>query len=290
MSNLLADNPVATWFQNASSGFGVWRARRDPSYGVPLQGKRVLITGASSGIGEENACQFAKLGARVIIVARRQEELAAVAAKINAGGGEAIAISCDLSDLEAVDKLVEEVNAEFGGVDILVNNAGRSIRRHTAESLERWHDFERVMQINYFSAMRLTKGFLPGMVERGDGHIINAATWGVLADSLPKFGAYVASKAALAIAHRTLGVELHDKGVRTTALYYPLVRTPMIAPTRQYDKVPTLPLHEAGSWAVLAARTRPPRISARYAGWLHLQSAYFPRLADLVMRFWSRVG
>lgn len=228
---------------------------------IELRGKRVLITGASSGIGESAAELFAKAGAEVIVVARRAELLDAVTQRLNAAGGKVTSITCDLADLEAVDALVESV----GAIDILINNAGRSIRRPLADSLDRWHDVERTMTLNYFSPLRLIRGLAPGMIERGDGHIINVATWGVLSEASPLFGVYNASKAALSAVSRVIETEWSDKGVHSTTLYYPLVATPMIAPTRAYDGLPALTSEEAAGWMIEAARHRPVRIAPRIA-------------------------
>lgn len=228
---------------------------------VRLRGKRVLVTGASSGIGEAGAELFAEAGAEVIIVARRADLLGAVAERINGSGGTARAVPCDLSDLDAVDALVDTV----GDIDILVNNAGRSIRRPLAESLDRWHDVERTMTLNYYSPLRLIRGFAPGMIERGDGHIINVSTWGVLSEASPLFGVYNASKAALSAVSRVIETEWSNQGVHSTTLYYPLVATPMIAPTRAYDGLPALSPREAGQWMIDAARHRPVRIAPRIA-------------------------
>jgi len=231
---------------------------------IPLRGKRVLITGSSSGIGEAGAEQFAAKGAEVILVARRADLLDAVAARIAESGGTATAIACDLSDLDAVDALCDTVEQRFGGVDILVNNAGRSIRRSLAESLDRWHDVERTMTLNYYSPLRLIRGLAPGMIERGDGHIINVATWGVLTEAPPLFGVYNASKAALSAVSRVIETEWARRGVHSTTLYYPLVATPMIAPTTAYDGVPALSPQEAGRWMIDAAVHRPVRIAPRF--------------------------
>ncbi|HEX5142739.1 MAG TPA: SDR family oxidoreductase [Mycobacterium sp.] len=228
---------------------------------VSLRGKRILLTGASSGIGEAAAEKFAAAGADVIVVARRADLLDAVATRITDKGGQAQAIPCDLADLDAVDALVENV----GAVDILINNAGRSIRRPLAESLERWHDIERTMTLNYYSPMRLIRGFLPGMLERCDGHVINVLTWGVMNEAAPLFGAYNASKSALAAISRVAETEWAPKGVHCTGLYYPLVATPMIAPTKAYDGLPALTADEAADWMMTAARTRPVRIAPRMA-------------------------
>ena len=231
---------------------------------IPLRGKRVLITGASSGIGEAGAEAFAAEGAEVIVVARRAVLLDDLAARIADGGGTATALPCDLADLDAVDALANTVEERFGGVDILVNNAGRSIRRPLADSLDRWHDVERTMQLNYFSPLRLIRGLAPGMIERGDGHIINVATWGVLSEASPLFGVYNASKAALSAVSRVIETEWSRNGVHSTTLYYPLVATPMIAPTKAYDGVPALSPREAGQWMIDAARHRPVRIAPRF--------------------------
>ena len=249
---------------------------------VDLRSKRVLLTGASSGIGEAGAVQFAAAGARVLAVARRAELLDALVARITAAGGEASAMVCDLSDLDAVDALAAEAQDRLGGVDILVNNAGRSIRRPLAESLERWHDVERTMLLNYYSVLRLVRGIAPGMLERGDGHLINVATWGVLSEASPLFGAYNASKAALSAVSRVIETEWGPRGVHSSTLYYPLVATPMIAPTKAYQGLPALSAEEAGRWMITAARYRPVRIAPRMA--------LTARALDLVAPGWLTAG
>lgn len=202
---------------------------------VDLTGKRILLTGASSGIGAAATKQFGLHRAVVVAVARRKDLLDAVADRITGDGGTAMSLPCDLSDMEAIDALVEDVEKRIGGIDILINNAGRSIRRPLAESLERWHDVERTMVLNYYAPLRLIRGLAPGMLERGDGHIINVATWGVLSEASPLFSVYNASKAALSAVSRIIETEWGSQGVHSTTLYYPLVATPMIAPTKAYD-------------------------------------------------------
>ena len=251
---------------------------------IPLRGKRVLITGSSSGIGEAGAEQFAATGAEVILVARRADLLDAVAARIAESGGTATAIPCDLSDLDAVDALCDTVEQRFGGVDILVNNAGRSIRRSLAESLDRWHDVERTMTLNYYSPLRLIRGLAPGMIERGDGHIINVATWGVLTEAPPLFGVYNASKAALSAVSRVIETEWARKGVHSTTLYYPLVATPMIAPTKAYDGVPALSPQEAGRWMIDAAVHRPVRIAPRFGMGARALDTVAPRALNRLLK------
>jgi NAD(P)-dependent dehydrogenase (short-subunit alcohol dehydrogenase family) len=232
---------------------------------VDLDGKRILLTGASSGIGASAAAKLARRGATAVAVARRADLLDELVERITAAGGTAIAMPCDLSDMDAVDELVKDVEARLGGVDILINNAGRSIRRPLAESLERWHDVERTMVLNYYAPLRLIRGLAPGMLERGDGHIINVATWGVLSEASPLFGVYNASKAALSAVSRVIETEWGGKGVHSTTLYYPLVATPMIEPTKAYEGLPALSPAEAADWMVTAARTRPVRIAPRIA-------------------------
>ncbi|ORV21951.1 short-chain dehydrogenase [Mycolicibacterium confluentis] len=247
---------------------------------IDLRGKRVLLTGASSGIGAAAAEQFAKAGASVILVARRQELLDEVTARITESGGEARAIACDLTDLEAIDALAETV----GAVDILINNAGRSIRRPMAESLDRWHDVERTMTLNYYAPLRLIRAFAPGMIERGDGHIINVATWGVMNEAAPLFAVYNASKAALSAVSRVIETEWAPKGVHSTTLYYPLVATPMISPTKAYDGLPALTAEEAGEWMIRAARTRPVRIAPRMAVTARAVDVVAPGLLANIMK------
>jgi NAD(P)-dependent dehydrogenase (short-subunit alcohol dehydrogenase family) len=257
------------------------RPNRDP---IDLKGKRILITGASSGIGEAGAEKLARAGAKVIVVARRQELLDAVAARITAAGGDARALTCDLADLDAIDELVATLENDLGGIDILINNAGRSIRRPLAESLDRWHDVERTMTLNYFSPLRLIRGLAPGMRERRDGHIINVSTWGVLNESSPLFSVYNASKAALTAVSRVIETEWSKDGVHSTTLFYPLVKTPMIAPTRAYDGLPGLTADEAAEWMLTAARTRPVRIAPRMAVTAHAVNSFAPAAVDALMK------
>jgi NAD(P)-dependent dehydrogenase (short-subunit alcohol dehydrogenase family) len=251
---------------------------------IELAGKRILLTGASSGIGEAAAEQFARLGATVVVVARRRDLLDALAERITTAGGEALSLPCDVSDLDAVDALVADVEKRLGGIDILINNAGRSIRRPLAESLERWHDVERTMVLNYYAPLRLIRGLAPGMIERGDGHIINVSTWGVLSEASPLFAVYNASKAALSTVSRVVETEWGDRGVHSTTLYYPLVATPMIAPTKAYQGMPALTSEEAGEWMITAARTRPVRIAPRMAIAAKALDTFGPRWVNTLMQ------
>jgi NAD(P)-dependent dehydrogenase (short-subunit alcohol dehydrogenase family) len=257
------------------------RADRDEK---DLNGKRILLTGASSGIGEAAAAKFARRGATVVVAARRQELLDELVDRITAAGGSARAHACDLSDLDAVDELVAKLEQDLGGIDILINNAARSIRRPLAESLDRWHDVERTMALNYYSPLRLIRGLAPGMRERGDGHIINVSTWGVLNESSPLFAVYNASKAALSAVSRIIETEWGSDGVHSTTLFYPLVLTPMIAPTRAYDGLPGLSADEAADWMITAARVRPVRIAPRMAVTAQAVNSFAPGAVNAVMK------
>lgn len=250
---------------------------------IDLKGKRILLTGSSTGIGAAGAELFARHGATVVAVARRKDLLDELADRITTSGGTAMSVPCDLSDMDAIDALVADVESRIGGVDILINNAGRSIRRPLAESLDRWHDVERTMTLNYYAPLRLIRGFAPGMLERGDGHIINVSTWGVLSEASPLFSVYNASKAALTAVSRIIETEWGRKGVHSTTLYYPLVATPMIAPTKEYDGLPALTSEEAGEWMVTAARTRPVRIAPRIALAAKALNTVGPRWVDALM-------
>jgi NAD(P)-dependent dehydrogenase (short-subunit alcohol dehydrogenase family) len=250
---------------------------------VDLRGARVLLTGASSGIGESAAQKFARHGATVVAVARRSDRLDMLVRRITDAGGSAEAQPCDLSDLEAIDELVATVEQRLGGVDILINNAARSIRRPLAESLGRWHDLERTMTLNYYAPLRLIRGFAPGMLERGDGHIINVASWGVMSQAAPLFAAYNASKSALSVVSRAIETEWAHRGVHATTLYYPLVRTAMIEATSGYQELPTLSAEEAATWMITAAQSRPVQIAPRLGVVTKALDAVSPELVNFFM-------
>jgi NAD(P)-dependent dehydrogenase (short-subunit alcohol dehydrogenase family) len=265
-----------------------WERHLDPSLFVDrslkgkVGGKVVVITGGSAGIGKAAALKVAAAGAKTIVVARGEDELFATRDEIKAAGGDCHAYTCDLSDMTSCDELVAKITADHGGVDILVNNAGRSIRRSIELSYDRFHDFERTMQLNYFGCLRLIMGFMPGMIERRRGHIINISSIGVLANS-PRFSAYVASKAALDAFSRCAQGELSGKNIAFTTINMPLVKTAMIAPTKMYDSVPTLSPDEAGDLIVQAIIERPSRIATRLGIFAALLNALAPKAYELVM-------
>jgi NAD(P)-dependent dehydrogenase (short-subunit alcohol dehydrogenase family) len=227
-----------------------------------LAGRVVLVTGASSGIGRAVAAQVGRHGARVLLVSRSQDKLEELRDQVAAAGGQAWTYPTDLSDMDAIDRMVGRVLEEHGRVDVLVNNAGRSIRRSLAQSLDRFHDFERTMRLNYFGAVRLMLALVPGMRERRDGHVINISSIGVQAYP-PRFGAYVASKSALAALSRCIQPELAGDGVAVTNIHMPLVRTPMIAPTGMYRNFPTIDTDQAAEMVLQAVLSRPPEVSTR---------------------------
>ncbi|QIO07784.1 SDR family NAD(P)-dependent oxidoreductase [Acinetobacter lanii] len=225
-----------------------------------VHGKVVLITGASSGIGLTVAYKLADAGAHVILVARTEDALIEAKREIEAKGGQASIFPCDLNDLRQIDEVSQQILASVDHIDILINNAGRSIRRAVHESTQRFHDFERTMQLNYFGSVRLILNVLPQMMERKAGHIINISSIGVLANAT-RFSAYVASKAALDAFSRCLSAEVHSHKIAITSVYMPLVRTPMIAPTKIYKYVPALSPEQAADLIAEAIVKRPKKVA-----------------------------
>jgi NAD(P)-dependent dehydrogenase (short-subunit alcohol dehydrogenase family) len=253
-----------------------------------LGGKHVLITGASSGIGRAAAVKLASAGGIPLLVARNVEKLEEVRAEIVAAGGTAYVYAADIADTDSVDRLLERVLADHRNVDMLVNNAGRSIRRSIALSYERFHDFERTMQVNYFGAVKLIIGLLPHMRERGSGHIVNVSSIGVQANP-PRFSAYVASKAALDAFTRVVASEVVGDGVTFTTIHMPLVRTPMIAPTKMYDAFPAITPEEAGDMIIVALRSRPKHMGTRLGTFGEVSYALAPKAVDRLLHLAYRV-
>ncbi len=271
-----------------------WERNLDPDLFIDrtlkgqVQGKVIVITGGSSGIGLAAAHKITQAGATTVIIARDLEKLAAAKKEIETGlgdnenGGKVVTHSADLASNEGVDKATAWIIETFGGADFLVNNAGRSIRRGIESSYDRYHDFERTMQVNYFGALRMTMGLLPHMTAKRRGHIINISSIGVLTNA-PRFSAYVASKAALDAWTACASSEFADVGIKFTTINMPLVRTPMIAPTKMYQNVPTLSPEEAGDMIVQAIVDKPVRIATPlgiFGAGLH---ALAPRIEQIVM-------
>jgi NAD(P)-dependent dehydrogenase (short-subunit alcohol dehydrogenase family) len=257
-----------------------------PSLERAVGGRLVMITGGSSGIGRATALKLGAAGAHLVLVARTLSALEEVAAEVTALGGTAFVFPCDLTDLHAVDRLVAEVGARHGTPEVLVNNAGRSIRRSVARSYDRFHDYERTMALNYFGAVRLILGVLPGMRERRSGHIVNVSTMG-LQTNTPRFSAYLASKAALDAFARSIASEVVLDRVDFTTIYMPLVRTPMIAPTKHYDRLPALSPEAAADLICDAIRKRPKRVSTALGTLSDATYAAAPAVQDIVF---SQIG
>lgn len=255
---------------------------RDRSLVSAVKAKNVVVTGASSGIGKACALKLAEAGATVILVARTPDKLEETKLEIEEGGGNAVIYSCDVSDLDQCDDLITRLIEEHGHIDILVNNAGRSIRRAINAAYDRFHDFERTMQLNYFGALRLIMGLLPTMEQRKSGHIINISSIGVLTNA-PRFSAYVASKAALDAYTRCAATEFSDQGIHFTTINMPLVRTPMIAPTKIYDSVPTISSEEAADMVCEAIIHQPKRIATRLGVFVQLLHFVMPKVTEILM-------
>jgi NAD(P)-dependent dehydrogenase (short-subunit alcohol dehydrogenase family) len=265
-----------------------WERNLDPDLFIDhtlrgqVAGKVVLVTGGSSGIGLAAAHKLAEAGAITIICGRDEDKLLEAKKEVEARGFELITYPADLSDMADCDRFAQVLIANHGGVDVLVNNAGRSIRRAIEASYDRFHDFERTMQLNYFGALRLTMALLPSMTAKKRGHVINISSIGVLTNA-PRFSAYVASKAALDAWTRCASSELQDLGIKFTTINMPLVRTPMIAPTKIYQNVPTLSPEEAADLIANAIVYKPVRIATRVGIFGQVLHAIMPRVAQIVL-------
>ena len=265
-----------------------WERHLDPDLHIDrslrgtVGGKVVLITGGSSGIGLAAAHKFAEAGATTIICGRDKDKLEEACQQARDKGYRFVAYPADIADMADCDRFVKQLIAEHGGVDFLINNAGRSIRRAIESSYDRFHDYERTMQLNYFGCLRVTMGFLPGMVARRKGHVVNISSIGVLTNA-PRFSAYVASKAALDAWTRCASSEFADQGISFTTINMPLVRTPMIAPTGLYNNVPTLAPEEAADMIAQACIFKPVRVATRLGITGQLLHALLPRVAQIAM-------
>jgi NAD(P)-dependent dehydrogenase (short-subunit alcohol dehydrogenase family) len=255
---------------------------KDRTLSAAVRGKVVLITGASSGIGKATAVKAADAGATVLLVARSLEKLEETKQEIEAGGGIAHIHRCDLADIEDIERMAEEVLAYLGRVDILVNNAGRSIRRSIGLAYDRFHDYERTIQLNYLGAVRLILALLPSMRAHKSGHIINISSIGTQTNP-PRFSAYVASKAALDAFGRVIASEVIDDGVHITTIHMPLVRTPMIAPTRMYDVFPAISPEEAAEMIAGAMIAQPKKVATRLGTFGELLYAVAPKASDRIL-------
>jgi NAD(P)-dependent dehydrogenase (short-subunit alcohol dehydrogenase family) len=271
-----------------------WERKLDPdlfkdrSFEGAVNGKTVVITGASSGIGKAAAHKVAAAGGIPLLIARSEDKLEETKREIEDAGGTAYTYAADLSEMDSIDRVVQEILSEHAAVDMLVNNAGRSIRRGITESLERFHDFERTMQLNYFGAIKMTMALLPHMQERKSGHVVNISSIGAQTNP-PRFAAYVASKAALDAWTRVVGSELIGDGVTFTTIHMPLVKTPMIAPTKMYDAFPTITPDEAADLVCEAIRAKPKTINTRLGTFGEVAYALSPKAVDQILHMAYRV-
>jgi NAD(P)-dependent dehydrogenase (short-subunit alcohol dehydrogenase family) len=255
---------------------------KDRTLSAAVRGKVVLITGASSGIGKATAVKVADAGATVLLVARSVDKLEETKREIEDAGGVAHIHRCDLAEMEDIERMAEEVLGYHGRVDILVNNAGRSIRRSVGLAYERFHDYERTIQLNYLGAVRLILALLPSMRAHKSGHVINISSIGTQTNP-PRFSAYVASKAALDAFGRVIASEVIDDGVHITTIHMPLVRTPMIAPTRMYDVFPAIAPEEAAEMIAGAMIHQPKKVATRLGTFGELLYAVAPKASDRIL-------
>jgi thioester reductase-like protein/short-subunit dehydrogenase involved in D-alanine esterification of teichoic acids len=257
------------------------RARRDDPRG-PLQGRHVIITGASSGIGRAAAIAIAERGATVFALARNGEALDALVAEIRANGGAAHAFTCDVTDSSSVEHTVKDILGRFEHVDYLVNNAGRSIRRSVVNSTDRLHDYERVMAVNYFGAVRMVLALLPHWRERRFGHIVNVSSAGVQARN-PKYSSYLPSKAALDAFSDVVGSEVLSDHITFTNIHMPLVRTPMIVPSHRLNPVPAISPERAAAMVVRGLVEKPARIDTPLGTLAEAGNYFAPRTSRRVL-------
>ena len=268
-----------------------WERHLDPSLHIDrslrgtVGGKVVLVTGGSSGIGLSAACKFAEAGAITIICGRGEDKLAEAKKEILAFAGkdaQVFTYAVDISDAVGCAAFTKTLEDVHGGVDFLINNAGRSIRRAIEASYDRFHDYERTMQLNYFGSLRVTTGLLPGMVAKRKGHVVNLSSISVLVNA-PRFSAYVASKAALDAWTACAASEFQDQGITFTTVNMPLVRTPMTAPTKIYDNMPLLDPQEAADMVVRACIEKPVRVATRLGISVEILHAVAPRVTQILM-------
>jgi len=255
-----------------------------------VDGKVVLVTGASYGIGEATARKLAATGATVLLVARSGDRLEELERQISNAGGRAYAYATDVADPESVDALAAEVLERHDHVDVLVNNAGKSIRRSIELSYDRFHDFERTTWVNYLGPVKLVLALLPSMRARGQGHIVNVSTSGVRMPPAPRWSAYVASKSAFDVFIRTVALEVAHDGVTVSSVYMPLVHTRMSAPTSAFRYVPGLSADEAADLVCKAIAERPRVISPWWASAVEAGSAVTRLPWETAMGIWNRAS
>ena len=289
--NILQGSGVAEVPEFASYAPKLWRywaehldpdrARRDDPHGA-LQGRHVIITGASSGIGRASAIAVAQRGATVFALARNADALDELVAEIRATGGQAHAFSCDVTDSVSVEHTIKDILGRFGHVDYLVNNAGRSIRRSVVNSTDRLHDYERVMAVNYFGAVRMVLALLPHWRERRFGHVVNVSSAGVLARN-PQYSSYLPTKAALDAFSEVVAAETLSDHITFTNIHMPLVKTPMIAPSQRLNPVPPISPERAAAMVVRGLVDKPPRIDTPMGTLAEAGNYFTPKLSRRIL-------
>jgi thioester reductase-like protein/short-subunit dehydrogenase len=288
---VLQDNGIADVPEFAGYAPKLWRywaehldpdrARRDDPRGA-LQGRHVIITGASSGIGRASAIAIAERGATVFALARTGGALDQLVAEIRANGGQAYAFTCDVTDSVSVEHTIKDILGRFGHVDYLVNNAGRSIRRSVVNSTDRLHDYERVMAVNYFGAVRMVLALLPHWRERRFGHVVNVSSAGVLARN-PKYSSYLPTKAALDAFADVVGSETLSDHITFTNIHMPLVKTPMIAPSQRLNPVPPISPERAAAMVVRGLIEKPARIDTPLGTLAEAGNYFTPKLSRRIL-------
>jgi len=257
------------------------RARRDDPDG-PLVGRHVIITGASSGIGRASAIAVAERGATVFALARNGDALDDLVAEIRSNGAQAYAFTCDVTDSGSVEHTVKDILGRFDHVDYLVNNAGRSIRRSVVNSTDRLHDYERVMAVNYFGAVRMVLALLPHWRERRFGHVVNVSSAGVQARS-PKYSSYLPTKAALDAFSEVVATETLSDHITFTNIHMPLVATPMIAPSRRLNPMPAISAEHAAAMVVRGLVDKPARIDTPVGTLAEAGNYFTPKLSRRIL-------
>ncbi len=229
-----------------------------------VSSKTVLVTGASYGLGEATAHKLAAAGATVLLVARSADKLDQVAASIAGAGGRAVPYPTDLADGARITALTKQLTDNHDALDIIVSNAAKSIRRPLRLQYNRPQDFERTIETNYLGPVRLLLGLLPGMRERGAGHIVNVSTIGVRMIPTPRWGTYIASKVAFDMWLRSVAPEVHADGIDITSVYMGLIHTRMSEPTPSLRRMPGMQPDEAADVIAKAIIERPRKVQPRW--------------------------
>ena len=253
-----------------------------------VEGKTILVTGASFGIGEAAARKLADAGATVLLAARSADKLDELAAAISARGGTAVSYPGDLSDEATATSLANRILDEHGAPDIVVSNAGKSIRRSLHDQYDRARDFDRTIGINYLGPIRLLLGLLPAMRTRGSGHVVNVSSVGVRVPPGPRWGAYQASKGAFDMWLRSVAAELHADGVDVTSIYMGLIHTRMTEPTESLRNVPGLNPDQAADIIAKAIIERPRTIAAWWLWPAEVTTVLLRSPVERVTQVWYR--